>query len=640
MALGVYSVTGGGTGAAIVTLTGTTWSAAAAPLPTNTASGTTEDAPFNAVACPTAGNCVAAGSFRDKGGAYEAVVDTSTGGTWTSKESPLPTGALSTSKQDAELLSVSCPASGSCVATGTYVDATDRSSALIEEESDSTWTPVSPSLPAGAASGSKETSTLGSVSCAAVGACTAVGDYTDTASHRHGLIETLKTGVWASTDAAEPTGAGVTTRQDAYLNHVSCPATGTCVAVGNYEAADDSQFGEIETKTSGLWGAATQAPQPEHAQTGATAANGLDSVSCPKAGSCTAVGEYFDTATDYAPLIETLSAGSWAATGPGEPPNATTSGATKPSELQFVSCNSGGCAAGGYFSTTAGGQQALLATLVEPSSTTPGGSTPPSMGSTGYDLVGSDGGVFVFDAPGQTGGFFGSLPGLHVIPAAPIVGLVPTLSDQGYFLVGNDGGVFAFGTAPFLGSLPGKHVTPSAPIVGIVAADTDKGYFLVGRDGGVFAFGTVPFLGSLPGKGISVDNIIGIAATPSGDGYWLVQATGKVYGFGAAKALGTLTGSSSPVSAIAGTPTGGGYWITTENGTVKAFGNAKSFGTLPALSVTPALPVIGIVHTSGTGGYWLIGSDGGIFAFGNAGFVGSLPGVGVHVTNILGAVPN
>ena len=260
-----------------------------------------------------------------------------------------------------------------------------------------------------------------------------------------------------------------------------------------------------------------------------------------------------------------------------------------------------------------------------------------SMNSPGYDLVGSDGGVFVFPT-GQSGGFFGSLPGLGV-KVNNIVGMVPTTTDHGYFLVGSDGGVFAFGTAPFLGSLPGLHVTPAQPITGIVAANTDKGYFLVGRDGGVFAFGTVPFLGSLPGRGIHANNIIGIASTPSGNGYWLVSATGTVYGFGAAQGLGTTKGTPSPVSAIAGTPTGGGYWITTQNGTVYPFGNAKSFGTLPALRVTPAHPVIGIVHTADTGGYWLIGSDGGIFAFGDAGFVGSLPGVTVHVTDVVGAVP-
>lgn len=256
----------------------------------------------------------------------------------------------------------------------------------------------------------------------------------------------------------------------------------------------------------------------------------------------------------------------------------------------------------------------------------------------GYDLVGSDGGVFVFPV-GQTSGFYGSLPALHIVPVAPIVGLVPTLSEKGYFLVGADGGVFSFGTAPFLGSLPGEGITPAAPITGIVAVDTDRGYLLVGRDGGVFAFGTVPFLGSLPGDGIHVANAVGIAATPSGNGYWVVTGTGTVYGFGAAKSLGTAKGTPSPVAAIAGTPTGGGYWIASQNGSVYAFGNATYLGSLPGLGVVPTRPVVGVVRTAGTGGYWLIGQDGGVFAFGDAGYVGSLPGLGVAVNNIVGAAP-
>ena len=273
-------------------------------------------------------------------------------------------------------------------------------------------------------------------------------------------------------------------------------------------------------------------------------------------------------------------------------------------------------------------------------SPTPTPSPPTSATATGYDLVGADGGVFVFDAPGQSGGFYGSLPGIHVVPSKPVVGMVATANDKGYFLVAQDGGVFSFGDAPFLGSLPGIGVTPAQPITGLVATGTDQGYFLVGRDGGVFTFGNAPFLGSLPGEGIHVDDIVGIAATPSGNGYWLVASTGQVYAFGAAKQLGTALGTPSAVSAIAGSPTGGGYWITTKNGAVYAFGTAKSFGTLPASHVTPSLPVVGIVHTAGTGGYWLLGADGGIFAFGDAPFYGSLPGIGVHVTDIVGAVPN
>ncbi len=257
----------------------------------------------------------------------------------------------------------------------------------------------------------------------------------------------------------------------------------------------------------------------------------------------------------------------------------------------------------------------------------------------GYDLVGADGGVFVFNSDGIRGGFYGSLPSLGILPNAPVVGIVPTLSDKGYFLVAKDGGVFSFGTAPFLGSLPGIHVTPNQPIVGIVAANTDKGYYLVGQDGGVYAFGTVPFLGSLPGNHDAVNNVIGIAATPSGNGYWVVQATGTVTAFGSATSFTTLS-TTSPVTAIAGTQTGGGYWLVTAKGGVYAYGNATKWGagTLPALDVTPNDPIIGIVSTAATTGYYLIGRDGGVFSFGTAPYVGSLPGLNVHVNDIVGAV--
>jgi hypothetical protein len=256
-----------------------------------------------------------------------------------------------------------------------------------------------------------------------------------------------------------------------------------------------------------------------------------------------------------------------------------------------------------------------------------------SAGSSGYDLVGRDGGVFVF--PGS-GSFFGSLPGLGV-HVSNIVGMVPTANDGGYFLVGSDGGVFAFGNAPFLGSLPGQHVHIN-DVVGIVPTSNDEGYFLVGKDGGVFTFGNAPFLGSLPGRGIHVDNIIGIAADASGQGYVLIASTGQVYTFGNVPNIGSATGNYSPVSAIEATADGGGYWVVFQNGSVYTFGDAGFFGSLPGLHVTPARPVIGLVPTADGGGYWLIGADGGIFSFGDAPFVGSLPGLHVSVNDIVGAV--
>ena len=82
----------------------------------------------------------------------------------------------------------------------------------------------------------------------------------------------------------------------------------------------------------------------------------------------------------------------------------------------------------------------------------------PTNNYTGYDLVGSDGGVFVFPV-GQAGGLLrlaaGPQPPVHV---NDIVGIVPTNNYTGYDLVGADGGVFVFPVGQpsgFFGSLPG-----------------------------------------------------------------------------------------------------------------------------------------------------------------------------------------
>ncbi len=265
-------------------------------------------------------------------------------------------------------------------------------------------------------------------------------------------------------------------------------------------------------------------------------------------------------------------------------------------------------------------------------------STPP-----GYDLAGSDGGVFVF--PVGSSGFFGSLPGLGV-HVNNVVGMVPTNNFTGYDLVGSDGGVFVFPVglaAGFFGSLPLIHVTVSN-VVGIVPTNNDTGYDLVGSDGGVFVFPTGQlqgFFGSLPGLGVHVHNIVGIVASPDGGGYFLVGSDGGVFPFGDAPFLGSLPGIGVTVNNIVGiasTPDGQGYWVVGADGSVYAFGDAASYGSLPALGVKVS-NIVSIVPTPDAGGYWLIGTDGGVFAFGDATSLGSIPGLGVHVNNIVGAVP-
>jgi len=90
---------------------------------------------------------------------------------------------------------------------------------------------------------------------------------------------------------------------------------------------------------------------------------------------------------------------------------------------------------------------------------------------------------------------------------------IATSSSGAPWIVGIDGGVFTpqvipsgsstlVPTAPFYGSLPGLRILPKAPIVGIVATPDRHGYWLVGADGAVFALGDARFYGSAGGMNL------------------------------------------------------------------------------------------------------------------------------------------
>jgi len=255
--------------------------------------------------------------------------------------------------------------------------------------------------------------------------------------------------------------------------------------------------------------------------------------------------------------------------------------------------------------------------------------------SSGYWMVGRDGGAFTFG----NAGFVGSLPdiGVHV---SDIVGVVPTKDDAGYWMVGADGGAFAFGDAGFVGSLPGVGVHVS-DIVAVVPSVDGRGYWLVGSDGGVFAFGDARYVGSLPGLGLHVNNIVGAVSTSDGKGYWMVGRDGGVFAFGDAGYVGSLPGIGVQLGDIVGavpTSDNAGYWMVGSDGGVFSFGDAGFLGSLPGLGVHMS-DIVGVVPTTDNAGYWMVGSDGGVFAFGDADFVGSLPGIGVHVNDIVGMLP-
>ena len=362
---------------------------------------------------------------------------------------------------------------------------------------------------------------LSSISCVSITSCVAVGTYV-LGGNNHVLVDTLSGTKWTASQAALPGGAtdaaaggiqcssatsclavGVSTASgttsslletlsgttwtastfhagDA-LTSLSCPSAGSCTAVGNVGAGQ----AVAEVLASGTW-TRTAIPIPA-----GTTSIRLTGVSCTTDGSgqCLAVGGYLGTApdnkSDHA-LVEFGSGGTWQATTGLDPTNPAghvlLNGVSCP--IDISSCTGAG-------DDTVGSVQAAEALYAfPPTSNCVGGLACISAG-TGYQLVASDGGVFNYGSAG----FFGSTGGLHL--NAPIVGMAPTPDGAGYWLVASDGGIFNYGDAGFFGSAGALHL--NVPIVGMAATPDGGGYWLVASDGGIFTYGDAAFHGSVGG---------------------------------------------------------------------------------------------------------------------------------------------
>jgi hypothetical protein len=291
-AVGTYLV--GGTPSnhgVILTEAAGTWSAGLEPaLPANASAG--QDAIVQAVSCVSASDCTAVGTYGDSSGNEQGLLLSKTTGTWT-------TGVELTVPADAYLYpqpsfdSVSCASAGDCSAVGTYVASAGGQGLLVTETGGSWAAGVAAVLPSNASSAPGPLYSLGPVSCAAAGECSAVGMYyLDNPRRTQGFLLGESGGVWATgSEAALPANAAA--GYPAGLGSVSCPSAGNCTAVGGYY--DNSNHGQalLLSETAGTWATGVEASLPLDANTTNPSA-GLSAVSCASAGNCTAVGTYMN----------------------------------------------------------------------------------------------------------------------------------------------------------------------------------------------------------------------------------------------------------------------------------------------------------------------------------------------------------
>jgi hypothetical protein len=622
IAVGGYNDSSGHAQGLIETLAGGSWTATSAPLSgLSPTAGTNPSVSLFAVSCPAGGDCIVVGGYVDSSGHAEGLIETLAGGSWTATTAPL-SGLSPSAASGVLLLGLSCPATGTCIAFGQYTDSSGNGQGLIEMIAGGTWSattaPISGLSPA--AGTNPRVFFRGAISCPTTGSCVAMGHYTDSSGNVQGLIETLASGSWsASTAPLSGLSPPAATNPLLFFGALSCPAAGWCVAVGVYGDSSGHAQGLIETLAGGTW-SPTAAPLGGLSPSASGAQASLDAVSCPAAGSCVAIGTYTDSSTDGQGLIATLAAGGWSATtapldalSPAPSPNPSVS-------IRALSCpTTSACVAFGKYADSSGNRQGLLETLASTSQP-----PPPSPGaSSSYWTVAADGGIFSF---GPKAPFFGSMGGVHL--NRPIVGMATAPGGNGYYEVASDGGVFCFGPgAAFYGSMGGTRL--NKPVVAIAPVSTGGGYYLIAADGGVFAFGpSATFYGSTGGTPLAAP-VVGGGAALGGRGYYMVAADGGIFTFGpGATFYGSRGGTRlhAPMVGMAVGPDGQGYWTVASDGGVFSFGpHASFFGSMGGTPLNA--PMVGMVAAPDGQGYWTVASDGGIFSFGSgAQFAGSMGG--------------
>jgi hypothetical protein len=185
-AVGTYA--GNGTGDAmafVVNETHGTWGTAE-EVPGTAALAQDGLAQGFSVSCRAPGDCSAGGSYADGSGHGQAFVVSETGGTWRKAEEVPGTAALN---QDglAATDSVSCASAGNCSAAGSYKDGSGKFQAFVVSETDGTWRSAQV-VPGTAALNRGGDAVVNSVSCASPCDCTAGGYYTDGSGHSQAFV--------------------------------------------------------------------------------------------------------------------------------------------------------------------------------------------------------------------------------------------------------------------------------------------------------------------------------------------------------------------------------------------------------------------------------------------------------------------
>jgi len=305
-------------------------------------------AQITSVSCTSAGNCSAGGSYRDSSSHSQAFVVGETNGTWGTAQE---IAAGLNQGGDALTTSVSCASAGNCSAGGLYRDGLAHFQAFVVGETNGTWGTVQ-EVPGTAALNRGGSAQITSVSCAAMGNCSAGGNYLDGFNHFQAFVVNEKNGTWS---IAKRVAAALNQGGHALINSVSCASAGNCGAGGFYTDGSGHSQAFVVGEITGTWGIAKRVAaalnQGGHAL--------INSVSCASAGNCSAGGLYTDGAGRFQAFVVGETSGTWGTA--EELPGTAALNQGVRAAVAWVSCAAAGhCSAGGFYTDRAGHQQAYV----------------------------------------------------------------------------------------------------------------------------------------------------------------------------------------------------------------------------------------------------------------------------------------
>ncbi|HUZ42640.1 MAG TPA: fibronectin type III domain-containing protein [Acidimicrobiales bacterium] len=198
----------------------------------------------------------------------------------------------------------------------------------------------------GLATLNQTTAVPGPIVCTSAGNCVSGGGYAGSSQDQQAFLSQETSGVWSK---AVEIGAALNVGGYALVNGISCPSAGSCTAVGNYTDASGTEHSFVVSQTNGTWGFPTELP--DFTTLSSQDASAISAVSCTSATQCVGVGTYLVNSTSIAqPITYSETNGVWAT--PAEAPGAASINPIGIALVTSLDCPSATtCVAGGAVAT-------------------------------------------------------------------------------------------------------------------------------------------------------------------------------------------------------------------------------------------------------------------------------------------------